>query len=188
MMDGYMVGRIERIDDYPEEDMIETVEDGEQQESPVAATPALASSSSSTSSSASSSTTQPPPSSTPTPPSLPRQPTNEELMDQCRTFLDRLQRGTAPWVVQRLRRTYGTIPTDPSSFSFWVAFIIPIEEQEKAKLLPIRSARLRLLLVTHWIEQLDNNWYKERILINCIVLLMVLSVSFSALRAVVAAV
>jgi hypothetical protein len=87
--------------------------------------------------------------------------------------------------VQRLRRTYGTIPTDPSSFSFWVAFIIPIEEQEKAKLLPIRSARLRLLLVTHWIEQLDNNWYKERILINCIVLLMVLFVSFFALRAVV---
>jgi hypothetical protein len=169
-----------RIDDYPE-DMLETVEqheDGEEQEPPVSVpevTPALASTSSAASSSTASSSTA----------SLPRQPTNAELMDQCRTFLDRLQRGTAPWVVQRLRVAYGTIPTDPSSFSFWVAFVIPIEEQEKAKLLPIRSPRLRLLLVTHWIEQLDNNWYKERILINCIVLLMVLFVSFFALRAVV---
>jgi Lon protease-like protein len=103
-------------------------------------------------------------------------------MHQCRIFLDHLQRGTAPWVAQRLRSTYGAPPTDPSSFSFFVAFVLPIDEQEKAKLLPIRSPRLRLLLVVHWIEQLNNNWYKERTLMNCI-LLMVLSVSFFYLRA-----
>lgn len=180
MMDGYMVGRIERIDDYPE-DIIETVHTGGDREPPLVPSPEITPPLASSSSSATSS-----PHSPTTPPSLPRQLTNAELMEQCRTFLDRLQRGTAPWVVQRLRITYGTIPTDPSSFSFWVAWIIPIEEQEKAKLLPIRSPRLRLLLVAHWIEQLDNNWYKERILINCIVLLMALSVSFFALRAVLA--
>jgi hypothetical protein len=37
--------------------------------------------------------------------------------------------------------------------------VLPIDEQEKAKLLPIRSARLRLRLVVHWIEQLNNNWW-----------------------------
>lgn len=36
--------------------------------------------------------------------------------------------------------------------------LLPIDEHEKAKLLPIRSPRLRLRLVVHWIEQLNNNW------------------------------
>jgi len=182
-----------RIDDYPE-DLIETVEvpDGaENQGSPLVhtpeATPAIASSPSSTAPSPTvSSTTSPPENDTQSSSSsLPRQPTNVELMDQCRTFLDRLKRGTAPWVVQRMRSTYGAIPTDPASFSFWVAFILPIEEQEKAKLLPIRSPRLRLLLVVHWIEQLNSNWYKERFLINWIILLIALFVSFFSVRAVV---
>jgi Lon protease-like protein len=51
------------------------------------------------------------------------------------------------------------MPEDPSSFSFWVAIILPIDEHEKAKLLPIRSPMLRLRLVVHWIEQLNNNWW-----------------------------
>jgi hypothetical protein len=79
-------------------------------------------------------------------------------MDTCRTFIDRLQRGFAPWVVQRLNSTFGPMPTDPALFSFWVALALPIEDHEKAKLLPIRSARLRLMLVVHWIEKLDNTW------------------------------
>jgi Lon protease-like protein len=80
-------------------------------------------------------------------------------MSTCRSFLHRLQQGTAPWVVQRLSSTYGAIPTDPSAFSFWVALVLPIDEHEKAKLLPLRSARLRLLLLVHWIEQLNSQWY-----------------------------
>jgi len=51
------------------------------------------------------------------------------------------------------------MPNDPSSFSFWVALVLPIDEHEKAKLLPIRSPKLRLRLVVHWIEQLNNNWW-----------------------------
>lgn len=36
--------------------------------------------------------------------------------------------------------------------------LLPIDEHEKAKLLPIRSARLRLRLVVHWIERLQSQW------------------------------
>jgi hypothetical protein len=36
--------------------------------------------------------------------------------------------------------------------------VLPIDEYEKAKLLPIRSVRLRLKLVAHWIDQLNSNW------------------------------
>ncbi len=50
------------------------------------------------------------------------------------------------------------MPTDPALFSFWVALVLPLEEQEKAKLLPIRSAKMRLVLVVHWIQELNNNW------------------------------
>lgn len=76
----------------------------------------------------------------------------------CRSFLEHLQEGTAPWVVQRLNNTYGPMPTDASSFGFWVALVLPIDEHEKAKLLPIKSVRLRLRLVVHWIDQLNSNW------------------------------
>ncbi|KAJ3511162.1 hypothetical protein NMY22_g15741 [Coprinellus aureogranulatus] len=99
----------------------------------------------------------------PSPPPLLRagsNPTNAELMDICRLFMTRLQRGTAPWVVRQLANGAGDMPLDnPAMFSFWVAALLPIDELEKAKLLPIRSARLRLLLVVHWIEQLNKQWY-----------------------------
>ena len=88
----------------------------------------------------------------------PMQPTNEELIAICHAFLEQLRNGTAPWVVQRLNYTYGPMPTDLCSFSFWMALVLPIDEHEKAKLLPIKSARLRLRLVVHWIEQLNSNW------------------------------
>ncbi|KAF8484299.1 hypothetical protein JB92DRAFT_3101623 [Gautieria morchelliformis] len=85
--------------------------------------------------------------------------TNDDLMELCHEFLDKLRNGTAPWVVQRLNHTYGPEPVnDPSNFSFWMALVLPIDEHEKAKLLPIRSPRLRLRLVVHWIEQLNNTW------------------------------
>ncbi|KAJ7047355.1 PUA-like domain-containing protein [Mycena alexandri] len=111
-LDGYTVGRIERIDDVPD-------------------SPSLTLAG----------------------------PSNEELMETCTAFLHQLRRGTAPWVVQRLNNVYGAPPADPAAFAYWVALILPIDEFEKAKLLPIRSARLRLRLVVHWIEQLNNNWW-----------------------------
>ncbi|KAG6854766.1 hypothetical protein C0991_001193 [Blastosporella zonata] len=207
-LDGYMVGRIERIDDYPE-DITERFPAPPTRSSsdPVADSPdsdpvpsEAGSSISQTSASppgagrspsptdslpapeatpsspappeavpSTSSATTPPASTpatphdeTPAPPPplpLPNHPSNSALMDQCRAFLDQLERGTAPWIVQRLSSTYGRMPTEISSFSYWVASILPIDDYEKAKLLPIRSPRLRLLLVAHWIEQLNNNWY-----------------------------
>ncbi|CDO76271.1 hypothetical protein BN946_scf184470.g29 [Trametes cinnabarina] len=87
----------------------------------------------------------------------PRAPTNAELMARCHAFIDQMREGT-PWVVQHLHNNYVPMPTDPASFSFWMALLLPIDEHEKAKLLPIRSPRLRLRLVVHWIEQLNSNW------------------------------
>ena len=96
----------------------------------------------------------------------------------CHEFLEQLKEGT-PWVVQHLDRNYVPMPSDPAQFSFWMTLVsltlissvqsgnqqsdvqfqlLPIDEHEKAKLLPIRSARLRLRLVVPWIEQLRSHW------------------------------
>lgn len=36
--------------------------------------------------------------------------------------------------------------------------VLPIDDYEKAKLLPIKSVRLRMKLVAHWIDQLNSTW------------------------------
>jgi len=161
-LDGYMVGRIERIDDYPEEI-------GDTEESLAVALQNLGSTPS-----APSSSSNPPRTLSGTPPDVAPVdtpstsrlssahspvPSNEALMDICRKFLARLQRGAEPWVVQRLNNTYGAMPADPSNFSYWVALVLPIDDVEKAKLFPIKSPRLRLRLVVYWIEQLNSNWW-----------------------------
>ena len=48
------------------------------------------------------------------------------LVDECRAFLAQIQRGAAPWVVQRLNRLsaiHGPMPNDPADFSFWMAMV-----------------------------------------------------------------
>ncbi|EJU06210.1 hypothetical protein DACRYDRAFT_19479 [Dacryopinax primogenitus] len=162
LLDGYIVAKIERIDDYPGEVEVEV------EQSALPFTPGLPLARAPTPPSA----LVTPTSEEPAPLTLPvalsetspllaevPNPTIDELMDKCRAFVHTLRSGSAPWVVQRLDTTYGDAPTDPSAYSFWIAAIMPIDEAEKAKLLPIRSTRLRLRLIVHWIEQLSNNWW-----------------------------
>ncbi|WWC70466.1 uncharacterized protein I206_104417 [Kwoniella pini CBS 10737] len=85
--------------------------------------------------------------------------TTEELMAVCQAFIEQLRSGSAPWLLQRLNNTYGSMPTDPSEFSYWMALVMPIDEYEKARLLPIRSPRLRLKLIVHWVESLRSSWW-----------------------------
>lgn len=82
-----------------------------------------------------------------------------ELIEVCKRFIEHLRSGSAPWLLQRLNTTYGPMPADPRSFSYWMALVMPIDEYEKARLLPIRSVRLRLKLIVHWIEQLRSSWW-----------------------------
>ncbi|TDL29500.1 hypothetical protein BD410DRAFT_779913 [Rickenella mellea] len=86
-------------------------------------------------------------------PQLPMSRSLEGLSAVCHTFVNQLSNGTAPWVVQRLSNSCGPMPTEAGNLSFWVALLLPIDEEEKAKLLPIKSPLLRLELVVHWIER-----------------------------------
>ena len=74
------------------------------------------------------------PSGSPIPGATPNQPASaptaeeesrstEAYMAICRSFIDQLRSGSAPWLLQRLNNTYGTMPTDPSEFSYWMALV-----------------------------------------------------------------
>ncbi|KAF6762133.1 PUA-like domain-containing protein [Ephemerocybe angulata] len=174
-LDGYTVAKIDRIDDHPDT-LINRVETSLQQRIPQPSRSASQPSSSSPKETTppappSSDSSQTPSSSTsnnllyPTQ-ALPRQrPNNDELIAICHRFIAHIRRGAAPWIVQRLN-DLPPMPDDPSAFSFWVVHVIPLDDLEKAKLLLLQSPRLRLLLVVHWIEQLNRNWYVRMLIFS----------------------
>ncbi|KAF0409671.1 PUA-like domain-containing protein [Gigaspora margarita] len=90
------------------------------------------------------------------------EPTISELISKARDFIESLRNGYAPWLLQRLNSTYGDMPSDPSDFSFWVASVIPIDENEKYRLLAERSVRERMKMIVNWIDQLKEQWWFDR--------------------------
>lgn len=97
-----------------------------------------------------------------------------ELMADCRAFYQTLKDGhVSSWQYQRVNNTYGPLPDNPAEASFWFAQVLPIDDYQKAQLLPVSlpsllflrcserltvaqvtSPRLRLQLVVFWIESL----------------------------------
>ncbi|KAH7105658.1 PUA-like domain-containing protein [Auriculariales sp. MPI-PUGE-AT-0066] len=139
--DGYQVGKIQRIDDIPDlellspnivssggDDFPASVRNGQPTES--ATLRALSPRSSLTAA---------------------------ELMARCRSFLNELRHTTAPWVTEKLEGAYGPPPEDVATFSYWVALVLPLPEHERARLLPMRSARERLEIIIAWIESVTEN-------------------------------
>ena len=164
-LDGYMIGRVERIDDYVDDLAEWAAQDDDR--APLSSIDTRSPSPQSLLSRIAHRISPPPSPVSPTgsqdsTPSGTAQQflSTSALMATCHAFLSQLRAGTAPWVVQRLNYTYGPQPpdTDPGAFSFWMGMVLPIDEHEKAKLLPVKSARLRLRMVVGWIEQLNSNW------------------------------
>ncbi|KAF9221984.1 LON-domain-containing protein [Gyrodon lividus] len=161
-LDGYMIGRTERIDDY-DDDLAEWAAENDDAAQVVSQLPSPQSLPTHIVSSVSAPAAPVSASSSLT--SMSAHPSERffstsTLLETCHAFLKQLRAGTAPWVVQRFNYTYGPQPpdTDPGAFSFWMGMVLPIDEHEKAKLLPVKSARLRLRMVVGWIEQLNSNW------------------------------
>lgn len=109
-LDGYIVGRVERVDD--DEEDIEDVPGGEELEGEV-----TEAASASAEPAAGDGRSRP----TALSGIAGKRATIEELMATCQTFLEELQAGT-PWLVQQLNN-YTPMPEDPAIFSFWVALV-----------------------------------------------------------------
>lgn len=83
----------------------------------------------------------------------------EDLLKEATEFIDQLRKGSAPWLLQRVELTHGEVPRDPTVFAFWVASLIPVDEDEKYLLLKARGVRTRLRIVIHWIRKLQTQWW-----------------------------
>ncbi|GLA85631.1 hypothetical protein AtubIFM56815_009872 [Aspergillus tubingensis] len=129
MVDGYHVGRIQRVDDIAisEEERLESLE-----------------TSSGTGESLSAAST--PPESLPT----------QQLFQIALDFIDKSRREGAAWLHPRVLLAYGEAPTDPAVFPWWFACVLPLWEDEKYKLLATTSVRDRLKMVVRWVRKSES--------------------------------
>ncbi|BGP49920.1 hypothetical protein JCM10450v2_005825 [Rhodotorula kratochvilovae] len=86
----------------------------------------------------------------------------QQLMQICLEFVRTLRAGSAPWVIERLNRTVGEMPTNAHDFSWFAAEVFPVEDHVKVALLQITSVRERLRLIVFWIEQIRSSWWYSR--------------------------
>ena len=125
--DGYMVGRIQRIEDIPiaEEEAIEASETSgnDEPDDPIQA-------------------------------EIHRMST-QGLLQYGLDFIAQARARSATWLHERLLRAYGYPPSDPATFPYWFASVLPIQEDEKYLLLPTTSVRQRLKITARWIKRLE---------------------------------
>lgn len=52
------------------------------------------------------------------------------------------------------------MPEDPAIFPYWFASVLPIDDEEKYKLLTTRSVRQRLQLTAQWVRRVERmRWW-----------------------------
>ncbi len=127
MLDGYIVGNVERIDDVSlaEEEQVEASE-----------------------------TQGPTPPRNDLVAQLDHMST-WELLQVGIDFITRMRAASAPWLHERVLAAYGSPPDDPALFPFWFASILPIADDEKYKLLPTTSVRERLKITARWVRRIE---------------------------------
>jgi Lon protease-like protein len=137
MLDGYHVGRVERVEDVSlaEEGALEQSEtsmakefaERYQQDNPDLPLPIDAAI---------------------------NQLSTQELLDNCMTFVRSMRDASAPWLSARIVSVYGEPPADPAVFPYWFASVVPIAEEEKYALLKTTRVRERLKIVYSWIRRI----------------------------------
>ena len=131
-LDGYTVGEVERIEDVPlaEEERLEMEE-----------------------------TSLPPAAENDLEGQINRMTTRELLMFGLE-FIMRMQDRSAPWLQEQILRAYGGPPQDASLFPYWLASILPINDEEKYRLLQTNSVRQRLKIVAMWTKHMEaQRWW-----------------------------
>ncbi|RDL35382.1 uncharacterized protein BP5553_07313 [Venustampulla echinocandica] len=156
LLDGYTVGKIERIDDISiaAEEALEAAETGNlanRRNAPSQGHFGAHSHHSSTRNE-------------PQPPPVMELDTmsTQDLMGVGTAFVKRMREQSAPWLHNRVYAAYGDCPDDPALFPWWFASVLPTAEAEKYKLLATTSVRGRLKMCAGWITQLEaQRWYAD---------------------------
>ena len=152
MLDGYFVGRVERVDDI-------SLAAEEELEASETATANNTQNISAADQNGSSSHDTPSPS-TPWQTLLADidSKSTKDLMEISTLFISKMRANSAPWLRSSVLSAYGECPTDPALFPWWFASILPISDQEKYKLLSMTSVRERLKLCAKWVESIDSQY------------------------------
>lgn len=132
MLDGYAIGNVERVEDLgiAEEERMEAEE-----------------------------TALPPADDNDVEGQISRMSTRQLLMLGLE-FILKMQERSAPWLHQRILDAYGGPPDDASFFPYWLASILPINDDAKYVLLQTNSVRQRLKITALWIKQMESQrWY-----------------------------
>ena len=127
MLDGYLVGNVERVDDVPlsTEEQLESTE-----------------------------TSRPLPPNSDVQAQIDHLST-QQLLQIGTEFIAQMRAASAPWLHERVFSSYGLPPNDPATFPFWFASILPMEDMEKYKLLPTQSVRERLKITAMWVRKIQ---------------------------------
>jgi len=137
MLDGYNVGRVERVEDIP------LAEEGalEQRETTMARDYAEMF------------FREHPQDHLPTDVALESLST-QQLLEACTAFVREMREASAPWLRERIIQVYGEPPEDPALFPYWFASVVPVVEEEKYVLLRTTRVRERLKIVYSWIGRI----------------------------------
>ena len=127
MLDGYIVGRIQRVEDVPiaEEEAAEareTSREPDPEDDPASQIETMS---------------------------------TQRLLETGLDFIESARQKSARWLHQRVLAAYGQPPTDPALFPYWLASVLPIVDDEKYLLLPTTSVRERLKITARWIQRLE---------------------------------
>ena len=154
-LDGYNVGRIERVEDVDDEEEAEleamAMARGAVRRQTASQTSTDAPVTQEDISATNTPIAQEPAASTPTivsasEPQISEDPeaaidtselTNDQLIGVCKGFVDALREGSTPWLLQRLNNSVPPMPDDPKHFTWWMAMLMPIDDHEKARLLQV---------------------------------------------------
>ncbi|KAL3425687.1 ATP-dependent protease La domain-containing protein [Phlyctema vagabunda] len=85
----------------------------------------------------------------------------QDLMNAATGFVKRMREQSAPWLHNRVFQAYGDMPDeDPALFPWWFASVLPIVDGEKYRLLSTSSVRERLKICCGWIMRIEaQRWY-----------------------------
>ncbi|KAF2828394.1 ATP-dependent protease-like protein [Ophiobolus disseminans] len=88
----------------------------------------------------------------------------QQLLDSCTSFVREMREASAPWLRERIIQVYGEPPEDPALFPYWFASVVPIVEEEKYVLLRTTRVRERLKIIYSWIGRIrGQRWHRAEI-------------------------
>ncbi|KAK8090266.1 PUA-like domain-containing protein [Apiospora hydei] len=80
-----------------------------------------------------------------------------ELLDFGVDFVRRMRSQSVAWLTTRVLAIYGECPNDPARFPWWFASILPVSDEEKYRLLGRSSVRERLKICCRWIVEWESS-------------------------------